>query len=181
MTSIEVRDATKDDTDEMVRLTASGWRVAYSGIVPAEQVANLPTEDWRRDISAGLRDPVADSFTRIAEIGDEVVGYCYVAAPGRDEPPGSRVAEVVAIYVDPKRWSNGIGRALMESVTEQVARAGYEEMTLWTFERNAQARAFYARLGWQREDERRPHATSGTPTIRLRISVNQRGHRRPPT
>ena len=65
-----------------------------------------------------------------------------MAAPGRDEPPDSKVAEVVAIYVDPKRWMQGIGRALMESVTELAAEAGYPEMTLWTFERNAQARAF---------------------------------------
>ncbi len=91
-----------------------------------------------------------------------------MAAPGRDEPAGSNVAEVVAIYVDPKRWMAGIGRALMESATGLAADAGYPEMTLWTFERNAQARAFYARLGWTKDDERRPHAATGTPTIRLR-------------
>lgn len=167
----QVRDATRADTEEIVRLTASGWRVAYSGIVPAERLENLPIAAWRHDISAGLRKPEADSFTRIADIDGEVVGYCYVAAPGRDEPPGSRIAEVVAIYVDPRRWSSGIGRALMESATELAAAAGYEQMTLWTFERNAQARAFYARLGWQRDDERRPHAGTGTPTIRLRHSL----------
>lgn len=167
MTAAVVRDATEADTDEIVRLTASGWRVAYSGIVPTERIENLPLAAWRHDISSGLRTPVADSFTRIAEMDGEVVGYCFVAAPGRDESPDSSVAEVVAIYVDPSRWMNGIGRALMESVTGLVAQAGYPEMVLWTFERNAQARAFYARLGWQRDGERRPHSGTGTPTIKL--------------
>lgn len=126
---------------------------------------------WRHDVSTGLRSPVADSFTRIAELEGGVVGYCYVAAPGRDEPAGSRVAEVAAIYVDPKRWRQGIGRALMESVVEEAGRAGYEEITLWTFEQNAQARAFYDRLGWKRNGERRPHEATGTPTIRLRQTL----------
>lgn len=168
---MHVRAATEEDTEEIVRLTASGWRVAYTGIVPSEQIENLPISAWRHDVATGLRSPVADSFNLIAELDGNVVGYCYVAAPGRDEPPDSRLAEVVAIYVDPKRWGQGIGRGLMESATEEVTRAGYREMTLWTFERNAQARAFYARLGWGRDDERRPHAATGTPTIRLRLSL----------
>ncbi|MDP9187631.1 MAG: GNAT family N-acetyltransferase [Actinomycetota bacterium] len=168
---MNVRAATEEDAEEIVRLTEAGWRVAYNGIVPTEQIENLPVSAWRHDVTSGLRSPVADSFSRIAEVDGNVVGYCYVAAPGRDEPADSRIAEVVAIYVDPKRWGNGIGRALMESVTEEVTRAGYEQMTLWTFERNAQARAFYARLGWQRDPERRPHAATGTPTIRLRHTI----------
>ncbi len=45
---------------------------------------------------------MADSFTRIAEIDGAPVGYCFVAAPGREEPKGSRIAELVAIYVDPQ-------------------------------------------------------------------------------
>lgn len=167
MTGAVVRDATEADTEAIVGLTASGWRVAYTGIVPAERIADLPIAAWRHDISSGLREPVADSFTRVAEVDGEIAGYCFVAAPGRDEEPDSSVAEVVAIYVDPARWMKGIGRALMESVTKIAAEAGYPEMTLWTFERNAQARAFYARLGWQRDEERRPHAATGTPTIRL--------------
>ena len=52
----QVRDATRADTEEIVRLTASGWRVAYSGIVPAERLENLPIAAWRHDISAGLRN-----------------------------------------------------------------------------------------------------------------------------
>ena len=164
----EVRDADPRDCERIVELTASGWRAAYSGIVPPERIASLPIDEWRSQISEGLRDPVEDSFTLVAEIDDETAAYCFVAAPGRDEPPGSAVAEVVAIYVEPRRWGHGIGRTLMESVTERASAAGYDEMTLWTFERNAQARAFYARLGWQRDGERRLHAAGGAPTIRLR-------------
>ena len=33
----------------------------------------------------------------------DVAGYCFVAAPGREEPDESKVAELVAIYVDPRR------------------------------------------------------------------------------
>lgn len=170
---VEVRDATGADVEEIVRLTASGWRAAYRGIVPAERIENLPVSGWRHDIAAGLRSPVADSFTRIAEIEGAPVGYCFVAAPGREEPPGSRIAELVAIYVDPARWRGGIGRALMAGATAEANRAGYGEMTLWSFEKNAPALAFYAGLGWERDGARRPHAATGVPTIRLRTRLGQ--------
>jgi len=66
-----------------------GWRTAYAGILPAERIESLPIAAWHHDVSSGLRAPAADSFTRIAEMDGDVVGYCFVAAPGRDEPAGS--------------------------------------------------------------------------------------------
>jgi GNAT superfamily N-acetyltransferase len=168
---VEVREATQADTESIVELTAAGWRAAYPGIVPAERIENLPIAGWRHDIRSGLRAPKADSFTRIAEAGGEVVGYSFVAAPGREEPEASRVAEVVAVYVDPERWRTGVGRALMGSVDEGAAQAGYEELVLWSFEQNERALAFYDALGWEREDLRRPHRASGASTIRLRHSL----------
>ncbi len=74
MSAAVVRDAVEADTEAIVELTASGWRVAYTGIVPAERIENLPITQWRHDVSSGLRAPVADSFTRVAEIDGEVVG-----------------------------------------------------------------------------------------------------------
>lgn len=166
-----MRAAREADTEAIVELTAAGWRAAYSGIVPRERIAELPLAAWRHDVATGLRSPVADSFTFVAERDAEVLGYCYVAAPGREQPAGSRVAELVAIYVTPARWGQGIGRSLMEAAVAEAEQLGYEEMALWTFERNAQARAFYARLGWRRDGGRRPHAATGVPTIRLRRTL----------
>jgi GNAT superfamily N-acetyltransferase len=166
-----VRPAEPGDAEAMVQLTASGWRTAYRGMVPDRHIERLPISGWRHDIAAGLRSPEGDSFTRIADVDGGPAGYCFVAAPGREEPEGSRVAELVAIYVDPSRWGQGLGSALMESSLEQATRSEYEEIVLWTFERNERARSFYDRLGWDEDGERRPHRASGATTLRFRRSL----------
>ena len=169
---LSVRPAAVDDAEAIVELTAAGWRSAYPGIVPDELIEDLPIAAWRHDVNTGLRAPVAEAFTRIAELHEEVAGYAYVAAPARGEPEGARVAELVAIYVHSEHWRAGVGRALMESATAEAARLGYEQMVLWTFEANARAQAFYRALGWQQDGAARPHQASGTPTVRMRRSLS---------
>jgi GNAT superfamily N-acetyltransferase len=167
----EIREARVDDAEAIVQLTAAGWRSAYPGIVPEERIEKLPIAGWRHDVGSGLRSPAGDSFTRIAEADGEAAGYCFVAAPGREEPAASTVAEVVALYVDPGRWRQGIGRALLGSAEDEAGSRGYTEAFLWSFERNAQAIAFYEERGWSRDGAARPHAATGAPTVRLRHSL----------
>jgi GNAT superfamily N-acetyltransferase len=168
---VEVRAAEPDDAEALVQLTAAGWRAAYQGMVPRRMIERLPIAAWRHDIGTGLRAPVADAFTYVAELNGALAGYCYVAAPGREEPEGSRVAELVAIYVEPERWRLGVGRALAESAAGEAARLGYEQIKLWTFESNARARAFYLALGWRLDGERQPHPASGTPLVGMRRTL----------
>jgi GNAT superfamily N-acetyltransferase len=170
---IGVRDATLDDAEEIVELTAAGWRAAYPGIVPDAHLAKLPISAWRHDIREGLTRPARRSFTKIAELDGVVSGYCYVAAPGRDEPDESRMAEVVAIYVDPRSWRRGVGRELLGAAADEAEGRGFDELTLWSFERNERALRFYAALGWEREEARRPHEPTGAPTVRLRLALGQ--------
>ena len=108
---VRIREAFPIDTEAIVEVTASGWRAAYPGIVPARHLRDLPISTWRHDVRSGLRAPEGDSFTRIADLDGVVAGYCYVAAPAGGEPEGSRIAELVAIYVEPAFWRSGIGRA----------------------------------------------------------------------
>jgi GNAT superfamily N-acetyltransferase len=163
----EIREAVVDDAEAIVQLTAAGWRAAYPGIVSKGRIENLPIAGWRHDVGSGLRSPVDDSFTWIAEAEGEAAGYCFVAAPGREEPADSTVAEVVALYVDPDRWRQGIGQALLGRAEEEAGFRGYTEGILWSFERNIQAVAFYERMGWSRDGAARPHAGTGAPTVRL--------------
>jgi GNAT superfamily N-acetyltransferase len=170
---IGVRDATLDDAEEIVELTAAGWRAAYPGIVPEAHLAKLPISAWRHDIREGLTRPARRSFTKIAELDDVVSGYCYVAAPGRGEPDDSRMAEVVAIYVDPRSWRRGVGRELLAAAAGEAKHRGFDELTLWSFERNERALRFYETLGWKLEEARRPHEPTGAPTVRLRLAIGE--------
>jgi GNAT superfamily N-acetyltransferase len=165
---IEIREAAVDDAEQMARVNAAGWREGYRGIVPDERLDHLPEADWRRQMQAGLREPRLDSFTRIAELDGEFAGYCFVAAPGREEPDDSKVTELVAMYVEPGLWRRGVGRALIEAAIGHAGSLGYESMELWTFERNQRALSFYRAFGFERDGAERPFVPIGTPTVRLR-------------
>jgi GNAT superfamily N-acetyltransferase len=166
--SVRVRDAIPDDTDAIVAVTAAGWRTAYRDIVAPERLADLPVARWRQEIQVGLLRPVDDAFSYVAEIDGEFAGYCFVAAPSREPDLGPNVAELVAIYVEPDRWRQGAGAALMNAAMLRLAGLPYDEVVLWTFKENAPAIAFYERHGWSRDGEGKVHQRAQAEAIRFR-------------
>jgi ribosomal protein S18 acetylase RimI-like enzyme len=168
---VRVRQATPDDTDAIVAVTVAGWRTAYRGIVAPDRLVDLPVERWRHEVHVGLRRPVEDAFSLVAEIDAEFAGYCFVAAPSRERELGPTVAELVAIYVEPEHWRSGAGGALMRAAIERLAQLPYDEVFLWTFKENGPAIAFYERHGWRRDGDEKVHPRSQAVAIRLRRGV----------
>jgi GNAT superfamily N-acetyltransferase len=169
--SVRVREATPDDTDAIVAVTAAGWRTAYRDIVAPERLADLPVARWRHEVHVGLLRPVGDAFSYVAEIDSEFAGYCFVAAPSRDPDLGPVVAELVAIYVEPNHWRRGVGGALMRAAADRVSQLPYDEVILWTFKENEPAIAFYERHGWRRDGKEKVHPRSQAVAIRFRRSA----------
>ena len=165
---VEVREATPGDAEAIVSVTAAGWREGYQGIVKPERLADLPIDRWRHEIGVGLRRPIEDAFTFVAELDGRFAGYCYVAAPTREPDLGPAVAELGAMYVDPSQWRGGIGNALMKAALERLSDLPYTEAILWTFEQNERAVAFYERHGWRMDGAEKIHQRSGEPAIRMR-------------
>jgi len=56
--------------------------------------------------------------------------------------------ELGGLYVDPCFKGEGIGTALANYAEKVASQQGYNEIYLWTFEKNAPARAFYEKLGY---------------------------------
>ena len=165
---VRVRDATPDDTDAIVAVTVAGWQTAFRGIVAQGRLAELPVARWRHEVHVGLRRPVEDAFSYVAEIDGEFAGYCFVAAPSREPELGPDVAELVAIYVEPDRWGQGAGAALMRAAIDRLSHLPYHEIFLWTFKENAPAIAFYERHGWRADGDEKVHPRSGAVAIRFR-------------
>jgi GNAT superfamily N-acetyltransferase len=152
-------------------VTVAGWRAGYRDIVAPEKLAELPVERWRHEVGMGLRRPVADAFTYVAEIDGAFAGYCYVAAPSRESDLGPEFAEVVAMYVDPDHWRDGAGSALMEAALQRLAGLPYTDAVLWAFKENRRAIAFYERHGWRVDGSEKVHARTEEPAVRLRRPV----------
>jgi GNAT superfamily N-acetyltransferase len=168
---VRVREATPDDTDAIVAVTAAGWRTAYRDIVAQDRLTELPLARWRHEVHVGLRRPVEDAFSYVAEIDGQFAGYCFVAAPSREPDLGPDVAELVAIYVEPDRWGQGAGTALMRAAMDRLSELPYREVFLWTFKGNDPAIAFYERQGWKADGEQKVHPRTQAAAIRFRRST----------
>lgn len=101
-------------------------RLAAMGITAAS---------WAQDIESGH----TQGF--MATSGDALLGYCF---------GDTRTGEVLVLAVHPEHEGQGIGRALLDQVVEQLRRLGHTHLFLGC-SRDASMRShgFYRHLGWR--------------------------------
>lgn len=166
--AISVRRATIDDAAALAAVHVASWEGAYRGLVPdawfQERTVQARTAMWRRV----LAEPRA-GLVYAAEHGDgdgaaAVVGLAAANLPSRDADADEDTAEISALYVDPGHWRAGAGRALMDAALDALTARGFMVVTLWVFEANPRARAFYEKCGFVADGARQGEP----PEIRLR-------------
>ncbi|MFT4199475.1 GNAT family N-acetyltransferase [Gordonia sp. (in: high G+C Gram-positive bacteria)] len=152
-----IRPATVDDAPAIADINVRGWQIGYRGLLPQDHLDGLSvderTERWRAIIGAG--DPTAHQL--VAELAGCVVGW--TAFGGDRTESGS--GELWALYVDPDRWSHGVGAALICAAERALTAAGFDEAVLWVLDGNERADRFYQAHGWSldgqtRVDDTRP-------------------------
>lgn len=165
-----IRAATLEDARAIAEVQVRSWQKAYQGFLRAqlldEMSVGLRAESWQTLLSGAERESIAFLYE---DDDGAVVGFCALGLPSRDPDAGERTAEVAATYVDPPRWGQGIGKALLGQALEELPGGEWDEATLWVFLRNAQGRAFYARSGFRLDGAKGVHELSGVPTARMRL------------
>jgi len=141
--AVRVRRAVVDDADAIERVRTDTWRDAYRGLIPDSLLEGLGYDATRRRALMSALPP--HQFALVAEADDAIVGFC---VGGRSRPPEERFqGEVYAIYVLPEHHRRGIGRALLEAATKELADRGFGSMIIWVLRENAPSRRFYERMG----------------------------------
>lgn len=96
----------------------------------------------------------------MAESGTTVAGFVHYGPP-RDEPAVAE-RELHAIYIRAERYGSGLAGALMDAVLEPD-----RSCSLWVFERNPRARAFYTRYGFVADGTGRAERFATATEIRM--------------
>lgn len=146
---VAIRAATLDDAGDIERIRVAGWRAAYPGLMPQSYLDAMRLDD--EAIAARRRrmdQNPPDVRSLVSEDDAGVTGFV-VYGPDRDghQASGRTAGEVFALYVAPRAWSRGHGRALLARAVRALSTAGYPEAGLWVLEGNTRARAFYERFG----------------------------------
>lgn len=103
--------------------------------------------------------------TTVALATDLIVGFSSFGPTRDDDAQGA--GEIYALYVDPDRWSAGVGRRLLADSRRRLADSGYAEGVLWVLRGNEAAERFYLADGWQRDGAARMEDPYG-PRVEVR-------------
>ena len=154
---VSLRRATALDAAIVAPFHLHCWHETYAGLVPPDFLDHLDRQDrvqrWHDRL---LR---YGDTTVLALDDDAVVGLASVG-PSGDAAPLPPI-ELRSLYVTRSHQRTGLGRLLLTSALDDQA------ASLWVFEGNAPARAFYENSGWRANGERRTDPGTRIPEIRL--------------
>jgi len=148
-----IAPATENEIAILAVLHVEGWHCAYEGAVDQDFLDSLSVHEREIGWEKWLANP--DINAAIAYVNDHPVGF---VAYGKIEsiPPGQSAirpqytCEILAIYILPDYWKQGIGQKLMSYACEQLKADRHDGMCLWVLDKNKNACAFYEKLGGQR-------------------------------
>lgn len=156
-----IRDAREADRDAIAALQTASWRDVYAGALPPaflrDGLAAGMAEKWR---GRAFGPPL---LVLVEEAGDGALAGFVCCLTDRDPP------YVDNLHVDPGLRSRGTGSRLMGACFARLRGLGHDACALTVWDRNARARAFYARLGGT-EGAARPADLMGHPVREVPVA-----------
>jgi len=127
----------------------------------------FPEDAWTPEMfEAEFSQPASRRLYLVAEDGNALVGYAGMMFTG-----GSQ-ADVVTLAVDPARWGEGTGTALLTALVDEADKRGYEEVLLEVREDNPRARRLYLGHGFAEVGIRRGYyQPSGVNAVVMRKAL----------
>jgi ribosomal protein S18 acetylase RimI-like enzyme len=123
----------------------TSWQQAYQGIVPQIFLDQLTPEARTAFFKKAI--PISKHEFYIAYLNGKPVGMMSIGK-SRDKDASGDAAEISAIYCIVDVWGKGYGRKLMNYAIKRLKDQSFRTITLWVFEENQRARAFYEKYGY---------------------------------
>ena len=135
-----VRKMNLNDIEKVVDINIACWKRVYKGIIDDSYLASIDREGRiKRNI-----EKLKESNNVVAEIEGEVVGFCRYDN-SRDSQEYD--CEIIALYVNPDKLKQGIGKAMFEYVVDEFKNQGKKKMIIWCLKENYNSRKFYEKMG----------------------------------
>ena len=166
---MQLRRAEPDDAMAVARVHVRSWQVAYRKLLPDDYLDQLRPEDRAKTYDFASLDPLKPRTVVATEEG-VILGFA-TTMPSRDADLPEH-GELCAIYVDPERWGQGIGVALLSAARTNLFALGYRRALLWVLAGNARAERFYSIDQWVADGRCRTDSVWGVTVNEVRY---QRG------
>ena len=127
-----IRSMTENDYDSVYKLWKLDSGIAISSVDTKEKIVTL----LRR----------CPEISLVAEESNEIIG----SVIGSED---TRRGYVHHLIVSPKYRKKGIGKLLMENISERFAKAGIEKIHLFIVSENQDVANFYSHIGWHKRPD----------------------------
>lgn len=145
---MHVRPAVPDDAPAIETIARAAWWEAYPAVLDTDVIEETLEEVYDSEF---LREAMADHddlLYLVVEIEDEVLGFASAQQTWADE------VEIHTLYVDPDHWEEGVGSALLDSITDSAVSAGVDRLRVGVLSGNHVGRAFFESHGFERVETR---------------------------
>ncbi len=151
-----VRPARLDDAPAMARVFVASYQSGHRGQMPDWLIETrtyaASERGWRRNLAELAVAAEPDRCLFVAEAaGGEVVGVAMGGPPkpwpADDAARRTATGELYALYVHPRHWRRGLGRALFDGAAAWLAARGRRRLLVGVLAANAPARRFYEAAG----------------------------------
>lgn len=134
---MEVREATPGDAAAMSDVAEDAWWASCAAFLDADTLRQVLAEGYDQErLAEAAEDPELLAVLAVGN-GGEVAGFAVA------ERTWSDTVDLHALYVDPDRWGEGAGSALLESVLAYAREEGCEYVRATVFVDNPVARPFF--------------------------------------
>lgn len=144
---MKIRQAGSEDVQGIAKVHVDSWRTTYQGVFPDSFLAELSYEQreelWEHNVQ------VQQVYVAENESGD-IVGFS-VGGKERTGDYEKYIGELYAIYILENYQRQGIGRALLEPVVDNLRDNQLNSMLVWVLEGN-DAISFYEAMGGKKVD-----------------------------
>lgn len=157
-TAPSIRYATRNDARSISAIYQQSTQQAYQDVMPEAGIYSRLLERQEPFWAKKLAVPSSkEQRILVAEYEDQVYGFVEIgAAMYPEEVISEDTAELHFLFVAPDFMGYGVGAHLLERATELLREDGYNQVILWVFSENLQARHFYEREGWSTDGIERP-------------------------
>jgi ribosomal protein S18 acetylase RimI-like enzyme len=139
-----VRSVTQPDLQQVADIARITWDVTYNETIAAENRREFLEQSYTVENLANAIDAPGHWFY-VVELDSEIVGFGHFLK--RYHPTQAR-AELVRLYVLPQYQNLLIGKTILNTGFDAMARAGIQQCFVSVQSSNASARRFYERNGF---------------------------------
>jgi GNAT superfamily N-acetyltransferase len=165
--TIEIRDATATDVEDIIDTAREAWYAAYGGFLQPQTIEQALEEYYDPElVEAGIEhEEIAFYVAEVVgeessngsgnegidgssdENGGGVIGFASAEQMWADE------VELHTLYVHPDRWTGGVGSALLNRVEAWARERGVDRIACAVFSDNAVGVGFFEAKEFHRGPE----------------------------